>query len=123
MLISDTGDTGSDLDVICNRNLRARDTSKWEVPSPASLITFIFIVINRGKTMKLTGERVRICKLTPNGHRAWDLPASGIRSIAHLKHLIQYDDRKGGRIYHVDGKLFRTWRDAVKAAVYGTSGH
>ena len=67
--------------------------------------------------MKITGERMQTAKLTPNGDLAWILPSSAVN--AELKHIIQFDARPSGRIYHVKGKCFRNWRNAVKAAVYG----
>lgn len=69
--------------------------------------------------MKLSGDRLRIAKITPNGDLTWNLPASGIKSVDHLKHVIQYDDRPG-KVYHVNSKLFRNWSEAVKYAINGT---
>ena len=66
---------------------------------------------------KLSGERMQTAKLTPNGDLAWVLQSAAVN--AELKHIIQYDARPSGRIYHVGGNIFRDWRAAVKAAVYG----
>lgn len=67
--------------------------------------------------MKITGDRMRTAKLTPAGDLAWDIPSSSIH--ADLKYIIEYDARPTGRIYHVRGKCFRNWRNAVMAALNG----
>lgn len=67
--------------------------------------------------MKLSGERMQTAKLTPSGDLAWILPSKVV--TADLRHIIEFDARPAGRIYHVNSKCFCNWRDAVKAAVYG----
>lgn len=67
----------------------------------------------------ISGNRLRICKLASDGRQVWNVPRRYLEDIAHLRHVIEYDERQSGRVYHVGGQLFTSWEQAKYEAMKG----